>query len=192
VRGRRVHAPRDRVGAAAVSTVLRAARRVHPPDPVRQARDGHVRPRPGSDDPRGAHGRHPRCHGRGGQRARGGPRGVGGRPPVDALRGCSSGANRRPRSSRRRSARASRRRLALGGRATRRNSSPTSHRSPRTGARGSVSATSCRASATSNGVGPGWDECRFMRLHPPRGKRSLGWPSRSTCVMSPRRSTSQR
>jgi pimeloyl-ACP methyl ester carboxylesterase len=63
------------------------------------------------------------------------------------------------------------------GRATRRSSRLTSHRFPRTGARGSVLATSCRASATSSGVGPGSVACRCMRLHPLRGKRSLGWPS---------------
>ena len=92
--------------------------RVHAPDPLRQARDGHVRPRAGRDHARGAHGRHPRDHGRGRQRARGGHGRVGRRAARDALRRRASGADRRADPSGRGGARAHATTTGPGARAT--------------------------------------------------------------------------
>ncbi len=59
-----LHASRDQLGAAAVPKVLRAPCGVHTTCSVRQAGHGHVGPRRGRHDARGAHGRHSRDHGR--------------------------------------------------------------------------------------------------------------------------------
>ena len=88
------------MGAPAVSPLVRAPRGVHAADPLRQARHGHVRPCPRGDDPRGAHGRHPRDHGCRRKRAGGDHGRVGGRAARDAVRGGASRADDRCSSSR--------------------------------------------------------------------------------------------
>src|SRR5207248_9937889 len=52
------------LGEPSAVSVLQSARFARPPAPVRQARYRHVRPRCRGADARGAHGRHPRGHGR--------------------------------------------------------------------------------------------------------------------------------
>ena len=81
---------------------LRQARVVLAADPLRQAGDGPLRPRPGRGpaDARGADGRRPRRPRRRRRGAGGAARPLRGRPDVPALRGNISGAHRRARAGR--------------------------------------------------------------------------------------------
>ena len=181
---------RDRLGAASLPALLRAAGRVHAPRGLRQAGNGHARPRPGDGDPRGADGRRASRHGRRRQRPR---RDHGARRRTARLLFAAAHpertvglTSRAPRSA------SARTPTGPGASSPSTNSRSTSRPFRRAGGPAGRFHASRRASGTSNGVVPGSGGSRSMPPRREHGQASPGWLSGSISATSRRRSTFRR